>query len=220
MALASILDEGVVRDLDGLYFGSDWHYMTNEELSTRFQTDLTKGMEMAVASEKMGQHGANIVPSPQPCPAWLCCLLPWLKNTASMRSYRCCIAEAAQTVRSGRNICIDPSSLVQGDIVYIEKDDIVPADCRILTCSDDLFVHAFDCEDFKLHCSDTIGSSRESFLESKNMLYCGSFVTSGQATCIVINIGKDTMMAALIKKGIWPVEKYIHPPDKQRLLPI
>jgi len=99
---------------------------------------------MSAASQLMDTYGSNIVPSPQPCPPWMCCLLPWLKNTATMQSYRRCVPDSAQITRGGRNLCIDASSVVPGDIVYVETGDTVPADCRVIACSEGLSVCPFD----------------------------------------------------------------------------
>mmetsp|Transcript_17269 Transcript_17269/g.26961 ORF Transcript_17269/g.26961 Transcript_17269/m.26961 type:complete len:220 (+) Transcript_17269:179-838(+) len=217
MSLSQILSEALIRELDAAYYGCEWHCMSKDEIAEMLDSDLEKGMTMAVASEKMETQGPNFIPSPQPCPQWMCCLLPWLKNTASMRSYNRCIAESAQTIRSGRCLCIDSFSVVRGDIVYVEQGDVIPADCRIISCSKDLTLYAFDFEDSKLHSEDVTATSRQSFLESTNILYAGSLVVSGQAKGIVVNIGKDTVMAEIIERRAWPITN--QNTDTHRLLP-
>ncbi|GBG29915.1 Sodium/potassium-transporting ATPase subunit alpha-1 [Hondaea fermentalgiana] len=220
MALARVLNDEVAKQLDSAFFGADWHYASLEDLEDRFQTNLQRGMSMNVANDKIESTGPNLIPSPQPCPSWLCCLLPWLRNTPAMQAYRRCIADTAQVMRDGRCICIDPTSLVQGDIVYIEENEIVPADCRILSCSEDLSLCAFEIEDVVLNGAATLGNPRDSFLESRNVLYAGSRLVSGHARAIVIHTGRETVMGTLIKRGFWPVDAHARSGDELPLLPL
>mmetsp|Transcript_3408 Transcript_3408/g.7612 ORF Transcript_3408/g.7612 Transcript_3408/m.7612 type:complete len:412 (-) Transcript_3408:205-1440(-) len=220
MALARVLNDDVVKQLDGAYFGVDWHYVSIEDLEERFQTDVQRGMDMTVASEKFDSIGPNLVPSPQPCPSWLCCLLPWLRNTPTMQTYRRCIPESAQVMRSGRCICTDPTSLVVGDIVYIEENEIVPADCRILSCSEDLSIQAFEVTEITLPASASLGNPRDSFLESRNILYTGSQIISGHARAIVVSTGRQTVMGSLVKMGLWPPSDHARSGDTLPRLPM
>jgi len=221
MSLKHLLRDDVARTLDAAYFGVDFHYVSAEDLADRFGVeDVEMGLKMSVANDRLSEHGPNVIPSPNQCPAFMCCLLPWLKNTPAMIAYRDCIAESAQVLRDGKCLCVDPSSIVQGDVIHLEQHDLVPADCRILESDDDFCLQAFSHESFTLLGSDQLSDARSSFLASNNIIYGGCLVISGQCRAMVINAGKKTVMATLIEKGLWPAQKFVQDPDLQPLLPL
>jgi hypothetical protein len=71
----------------------------------------------------------NIVSPPIQCPAWVCCLLPCIKYVPSMIAYRAIQPEDAEVLRDSQWIRYDATALVVGDIIRVELNDIVPADC-------------------------------------------------------------------------------------------
>lgn len=74
----------------------------------------------------------NIIPSPNKCPTWLCCLLPCLLKTKSMKLYKKCLPMYAEVKINDKWIRIDPAGLLIGDLVHIVAGNSVPADLRII----------------------------------------------------------------------------------------
>lgn len=103
-------------------------------------TSPTDGLGVDLFQERIAEYGPNKVPEPLSCPQWLCCLLPWLKNTTSMRAYRRIVADYALAVRQGSVLEIDARSLVPGDVIILERHRRLPADVRLISCSDDFVV--------------------------------------------------------------------------------
>ena len=69
---------------------------------------------------------------------------------AKMQLYNRMCPETARVMRDGRVMVIEAADLVVGDIVipvlydhsqiYLKADSVVPADCRLIECSDHLQV--------------------------------------------------------------------------------
>ncbi len=78
------------------------------------------------------EQGLNKIPSPQSCPAWLCCLLPCLPNTDGLIRYNQAMADFAEVRRDTVWRKIDPYGVVVGDLVRVSEGNRVPADIRVL----------------------------------------------------------------------------------------
>lgn len=95
--------------------------------------------------------------------------------------------------RNGKILIVDTSSLVPGDIVYLESGDTIPADIRISEC-ENLKVDEAPLTGEStpvLKCSETLDNDLI-IQEQKNILFLGCNVTSGKGHGIVINTGMNT----------------------------
>ena len=123
----------------------------------------------------------------------------------------------AKVTRDGSLQIIKVHELVVGDIVSLKAGDKVPADIRI-----------FECENFKCDESSMTGESQPCLktsniltkkslppAEQTNMCFCGTNVTSGTATGVVVDVGKNTEFGKIAKilsssiKEKTPLEKNI-----------
>ncbi|CUH97770.1 hypothetical protein P22_3914 [Propionispora sp. 2/2-37] len=112
-------------------------------------------------------------------------------------------APQARVVRAGRQVKVNASALVPGDIIFLEAGDRIPADARLLRG-----VH-FEVEEASLT-GETIPVKKQyqgiekgqvALGDKKNMVFMGTTVTRGRATAVVIATGMQTEMgkiAALI----------------------
>lgn len=95
--------------------------------------------------------------------------------------------------RNGKILIVDTTSLVPGDIVYLESGDTIPADIRISEC-ENLKVDEAPLTGEStpvLKCSETLDNDLI-IQEQKNILFLGCNVTSGKGHGIVINTGMNT----------------------------
>ena len=97
-----------------------------------------------------------------------------------------------KAVRGGKDVLLDSTALVPGDIVLLEEGDRVPADCRILTCEE------LRCDESSLtgesasaH-KDSAVSHAQAAADRRNMLYSSTFVVHGQARAVVVRTGAHT----------------------------
>ncbi len=115
------------------------------------------------------------------------------KSEKTAQLLKSMLKNQAIVVRSGKNVKIDAQELVPGDVVILEEGGKVPADCRILESSE-----------LKIDESQLTGESEHvgkntktldkavPLAERKCMVYMNSYVTSGEAKCLVVQTGKST----------------------------
>lgn len=99
-----------------------------------------------------------------------------------------------KVLREGQVQQIETKELVQGDIIIVEAGDYVPADARILECSNlKVDESALTGESVAVDkISDIINKENLALGDQTNMLFSSTFVTNGRAKAIVTNIGMNT----------------------------
>ena len=96
----------------------------------------------------------------------------------------------AKTVRGGKELLLDGTQLVPGDIVLLEEGDMVPADCRVLQCDrlrcdeSALTGESHSVSKTELPCAENAPVA-----ERRCMLYSSTFVVHGQAKAVVTHTG-------------------------------
>lgn len=107
-------------------------------------------------------------------------------------------------IRDGKLLVADSENIARGDVILLERGDIVPCDLRLVS-SDNLKVNIFTGRNAEKQyvvtepIADILYSSEASseFFEFRNMLYAGSIVVSGNARGIAAETGKQTYIGAL-----------------------
>jgi len=115
------------------------------------------------------------------------------KATRDMESLRNLTPSMATVLRDGGEQRIDAVELVPGDIVFLKRGDVVPADARVLSAS------AFAVDESTLT-GESVSvakmpnepTTQEDISHRSNTVYMGSPVTQGEATILVCNTGKKT----------------------------
>ena len=177
------------------------------------QAYLEVGLGRVRASERFRLQGENRMLSPQKCPPVLCCLLPCLNSTPTMKAYNNNCPETATVCRGGRRFLIDSTNLVEGDVVTVYEGDVVPADVRVAHVSKGplqvdvavLFSAPAKRRKPMIHtASEEEDAPGVSLLDSRRMLFMGATVTSGTALCIVTATGRETLWSSMIEMDRWP----------------
>lgn len=107
----------------------------------------------------------------------------------------------ALVLREKKIFNVNPEELVVGDIIYLEKGDIVPADIRIIEC-ENLKVResAITSDNQIVEKYETKIEDREiSLSEMKNMAFKSSFLMDGTGTGIVVQVGDNTEIGSITK---------------------
>lgn len=136
------------------------------------------------------------------------------KNAAVMSGFEKMVPPGAVVIRDGEKMIIPNSDVVVGDIVEMTGGEVVPADVRILTCTN-----------FKTDMASLTGESEpishkpectnDNPLESKNMAYFGCPITEGSARGVVIATGEMTQIGKIaglvtgLEKEETPIAKEI-----------
>lgn len=99
-----------------------------------------------------------------------------------------------KVIRDGITLQINSNELVIGDIIIIEAGDFIPADSRIIECSNlqvDESALTGESVPVTKH-SDVINGNEIPLGDRKNMLFSSTFVTNGKAIAIVTATGMKT----------------------------
>lgn len=101
---------------------------------------------------------------------------------------------SSKVVRNNSIATIDAKELVVGDIIIVEAGDSIPADARIIECSNlKVDEAALTGESVSVDkTSDYIEESNISLGDKKNCLFSSTNVTNGKARAIVTSVGMNT----------------------------
>ena len=116
----------------------------------------------------------------------------------------------AKVLRDGKFMKVSPQQLVIGDIVHLEKGDMIPADLRVID-SEGLKVDesAVTGEEYISEKYETKILDKDiSLLEMKNILFKASRILAGSGEGIVISTGANTEIGKRIKILIDEKNKY------------
>ncbi len=125
--------------------------------------------------------------------------LLYYRTQRTLESMQRCFRPMARVIRHGKLYYVDFSRVVPGDVLLLERGDVVVADLRIVT-SDALRVRMrLDKDTYVLLEKYAGGAVRENEYDATkhvNMLHAGSVIESGNARGIVTAVGKYTYLAA------------------------
>ena len=123
------------------------------------------------------------------------------KAEKSLESLKKMSALTCKVIRNGIAQTINTEDLVVGDIILVEAGDVVPADARIIECSN-LMV-----EEASLTGESVAVTKNNEYIESediaigdmKNSLFSSTSITNGKAKAIVTNVGMHTEIGKIAK---------------------
>jgi len=101
--------------------------------------------------------------------------------------------------RGGRKMTVTSTELVPGDIVLLKEGDRIAADARVLRSSElkvDMSTLTGESEPV-LRNAEAHMETLEDDLQAANLVFAGTFVTSGSATTLVIATGSSTRLGKI-----------------------
>jgi len=138
------------------------------------------------------------------------------KSESLMNSFKNMLPPRVKIIRDGNSDEVVASNLVPGDIIFVEGGDLIPADMRILECSDNFNVDnaaltgESEPQKRKIICTD------EDPLETQNLCFFGTQVPEGSCKGVVISTGDRTVMGRIAALAMstssdqTPINKEIH----------
>ena len=110
------------------------------------------------------------------------------------------ITKTMATVRiAGSNVVVEDTSIVPGDIILLREGDKVPADARIIQCTN-LRVNESPLtgeSDASVKRSDPLEQRELAPADQKNMLFKGTLVVGGTGTAVVVGTGMNTFIGGI-----------------------
>jgi Ca2+-transporting ATPase len=115
------------------------------------------------------------------------------KAVSATESLKSLVGQNAQVRRNGERRCVEASSLTLGDVIFLQSGDIAPADARIVYEANLQMVEAMLTGESHPVDKNTIASEETEtpLAERKCMVFSGTQVVKGAATCVVTAIGKN-----------------------------
>lgn len=107
-------------------------------------------------------------------------------------------ASSCRVLRGGEYVILPHEALVTGDLVYLQKGDFVPADCRLIR-SAKLTVQENGITAHTLCEKNAAISSCGDIYEAANMLWAGTAVESGVGIALVCHVGDETHFRATLE---------------------
>ncbi len=108
----------------------------------------------------------------------------------------------ANVIRNGEEIRIEDYEIVAGDILILRDGDPIAADCRIIE-NNNLKVNEASLtgeSEVILKTSNRLSNVSIKTADQKNMVFKGTYVTSGQAKAVVVRTGLNTVIGQISKK--------------------
>ncbi|RHY85242.1 hypothetical protein DYB37_001233, partial [Aphanomyces astaci] len=121
------------------------------------------------------------------------------KSSNLMESFKNMMPTITTVIRDGRSQKIDASLLVRGDVIAIKGGDKVPADIRIIECSDDLTVDNSALTGEPEPLKRVVHCTHDSPLETKNLCFFGTFIPQGSGKGLIVRTGDKTVMGRIAK---------------------
>ena len=121
------------------------------------------------------------------------------KAEAAIEALQTMTAAKCKVMRDGKQIVIESSQLVPGDVVILEAGDAVPADGRLLeSASLKIEEAALTGESVPVNKAvEVIFGGDVTLGDRKNMCYMGSTVVYGRGRAVVTSTGMDTEMGKI-----------------------
>jgi len=114
-----------------------------------------------------------------------------------MNSFKKLLPPKIICVRDGNPSEVSSEKLVPGDVIKLKGGDLVPADVRIWTCSDNCVVDNSSLTGEAEPQKRKNISTHNEPLETANLAFFGTFVPEGECTGVVVNIGDKTVMGRI-----------------------
>ena len=125
--------------------------------------------------------------------------------------------KTARVIRNSEEHIVQTEELVPGDIVVLLPGDSVPADIRIIT-AEELSANEASLTGESLPVDKQVGVVPDDtpISEQTNMLFMGTFVTSGRVTGVVVATGGQTQIGEIaeglsgVEEVMTPIQKSVH----------
>lgn len=120
------------------------------------------------------------------------------KAEKAIQALKKMVVDFTKVIRDGNLLNIPVRELVPGDIILLEEGDRVPADARLLEVKNFQTMEAALTGESETVSKDIKELPGEvSLADQKNMVWMGTFVTSGHTKAIVVSTGLETALSKI-----------------------
>ncbi len=119
------------------------------------------------------------------------------KSEDLMKSFKSMSPPHVKVIRDGKVTAIESEVLCRGDIILLEGGDLVPADCRIVECSDNMVVDNATLTGESEPQKRSPTCTHDDPMETQNLLFFGTSIPEGSCKALVCRTGDDTLMGKI-----------------------
>lgn len=124
-----------------------------------------------------------------------------LQDSSRIRTFRVfgsCSSSSSPPSQSAE-VSLAADDLVPGDVIVLEAGQKVPADVRILACTDGTLVDnsALTGESVAEPRTSDAATEGVQQVEARNMAFCGTVVLQGKLICVVVATGDNTLLGKI-----------------------
>jgi P-type Ca2+ transporter type 2C len=126
----------------------------------------------------------------------------WQENKANraITHLKKIVKQKAKVLRNSREIEVESSDLVPGDVIFLEAGDKVPADCRIFESKDlQTTEAALTGESTPSSKNMKVLKAGTAMADRDNMVFMGTLIVRGKAKALVCNTGIKTEIGEITK---------------------
>ena len=110
----------------------------------------------------------------------------------TLAALRSLLPQQVQVLREGIVTRVPATQLVPGDILHLEQGDIIPADCRLIEAFGARVNSAAVTGESMPKAREADASKANDLIDSRNVLFAGTSMVSGQAKAVVFATGMRT----------------------------
>ncbi|KPJ97457.1 MAG: hypothetical protein AMK71_13300, partial [Nitrospira bacterium SG8_35_4] len=115
-----------------------------------------------------------------------------------MESFRKMMPSKINVVRDGKRQEVLAGEVVPGDLVYLEEGDKIPADGRLIEENSLKVDHSALTGESEPQLRKLV-ATHENILESRNMVFSGTLVQSGNGTAVIFGTGMNTQLGKIAR---------------------
>ena len=138
------------------------------------------------------------------------CFIVYYRSQRTLESLNRFFYSSVRVIRGGRLFAVDYRSVVVGDVILLEKGDVLTVDARLVSSENLRVKMRTSVNEYTLLEKDANAAidSREIHARNmSNMVHGGSVILSGNARAIVCAVGKYTYLGAMTGGISLPVSK-------------
>ncbi len=122
------------------------------------------------------------------------------KAERSIQALKKTVVRNAKVYREGELLEIPTKKVVQGDILFLEEGDRVPADARIIEQKNLRTVEAsLTGESLPVEKTTNVLPEKTGISDCKNMIWMGTYITGGHAKAVVTGTGANTAIGKIAR---------------------
>jgi len=115
-----------------------------------------------------------------------------------MDSFKKMLPSTVRVLRDNKQIKLLAEELVPGDVIFIEEGDKIPADARIIESNSMKVDHSSITGESEPQLRKNI-PTHDNILESRNVLFSGTLVQTGNGKAVIYGTGMDTQIGKIVK---------------------